>query len=377
MSACASLHVRARQLLFALAGAAWAHGAFAHHSIAGKFDTTEPLTLTGIVTRVDWRDPHVHVFLNVSGARTEVVNWAVELEAPVLLQRSGFGPDSVRPGDTVTVDGVVARDGTRQIWGESVVLAATGRKVLFAKLDTPPRPKQARPAPRWPDGTPRLDAPDASGGYWAYPTATALIETGVNVAMNADGVLADVGDAARVAPLQPWALGLYVHRQRRQLRDDPLFLNCKPPGGVRHMQSPLGVQLIEDRTGKRIFVLMGSGNHNYRIIHLDDREQTGQVRGDDDNPLYYGRSVGRWEDDVLVVDTAGFNEDFWIANGGLPHTSSLRIVERFSRSDFDTLSYSVTIDDPGAYIRPWSSAWELAWVGGDELPAYFCQDNRP
>jgi hypothetical protein len=354
-----------------------AHGAFAHHAIAGKFDTAQPRTLTGIVTRVDWRDPHVHVFINVTGARDQVVNWAIELEAPVLLQRSGFGPETVQPGDAVTVSGGVARDGTRQVWGESVMLDATGRKVLFATLEAPTRPKQARLAPRWPDGTPRLGSPDANAGYWAYPSATALVEKGVNVAMDADGILVDAADAARVAPLQPWALGVYTHRQRRQLRDDPLFVNCKPPGGVRHMQSPLGVQLVEDRAGKRIFVLMGSGNHNYRIIHLDDREQTGQVRGDDDNPLYYGRSVGRWEDDVLIVDTVGFNEDFWIANGGLPHTSSLRFTERFSRPDFDTLRYEVTIDDPGAYTRPWSSAWELSWVGGDELPAYFCQDNRP
>jgi hypothetical protein len=367
---------RVPQLLLALAGAIGADGALAHHPIAGKFDATQPRTLTGIVTRVDWRDPHVHVFMNIA-AGDEVLNWAVELEAPALLQRSGFGPDSLQPGDAVTVDGIVARDGTRQVWSESVAFADTGRKVLFAAPSAPARPKQARPAPRWPDGTPRLSSPDTSGGYWAYPTATALVEKGVTVAIDADGLLADLADAAHVAPLQPWALGLYAHRQRRHLRDDPLFLNCKPPGGVRHLQSRLGVQLVEDRAGKRIFVLMGSGNHNYRIIYLDDREQTGQVRGDDDNPLYYGRSVGRWDGDVLVVDTAGFNEDFWFTNGGLPHTSSLRLVERFSRSDFDTLRYEVTIDDPGAYTRPWSSAWELNWVGGEELPAYFCQDNRP
>jgi len=137
------------------------------------------------------------------------------------------------------------------------------------------------------------------------------------------------------------------------------------------------VQLAEDPVNERIFVLMGSGNHNYRIIYLDGRAQQGQVGGDDDNPLYYGRSVGQWEGDTLVVDTAGFNEDFWFTNGGLPHTNYLRLIERFSRPDFDTLRYEVTVNDPGAYTRPWSSAWELRWVGAEELPAHFCQDNRP
>jgi hypothetical protein len=155
-----------------------------------------------------------------------------------------------------------------------------------------------------------------------------------------------------------------------------MYLNCKPPGGPRQFQLPYGVEFIEDRDTERIFVLVGSGNRNYRILYLDGREHVGQVGGDDDNPLYYGRSVGEWEDDTLVLDTRGFNEDFWFSNGGLPHTNQLRMTERFSRPDFDTLNYEVTIDDPGAYTRPWTASWELKWVAG-ELPSHFCQENRP
>ena len=73
----------------------------------------------------------------------------------------------------------------------------------------------------------------------------------------------------------------------------------------------------------------------------------------------------------------GFNEDFWFTNGGLPHTDQLRLVERFTRVDFDTMRYEVTVDDPAAYTRPWKAAWNMRWVGGEELPVYFCQDNRP
>jgi hypothetical protein len=352
-----------------------APAAFAHHALTAKFDLGSRMRLDGIVTSVDWRNPHVHVFVNVTDGG-DMLNWAVELESPVALEKSGWRRDTLRPGDSVTVDGVAARDGTRQIWGESVVQAAIGRQVLNLTSTAPIGPKASRPAPRWPDGTPRLGASSTEGGYWGYPTATALVQAGANVVMNASGLLEDIGDAARVAPFQPWALGVYEHRQRRGLRDDPLYLNCKPPGAVRHLQSPYGVQLLEDREGRRIFVLVGSGNRNYRIIYLDGRAQQGQVRGDDDNPLYYGRSVGRWEGDTLVVGTTGFNEDFWFTNGGLPHTDRLSITERFSRPDFDTLRYEVTIDDPGAYTKEWSSAWDLRWVGGEDLPVYFCQDNR-
>lgn len=368
--------IKQRLRLAAAVALAVSGAANAHHPISAKFDDTKPLELEGIVSAVDWRNPHVHVFLNVTDENGEVVNWAIELESPVVLERSGWERESVQPGDRVTVDGIVARNGTRQVWADALVFADTGREVLAARDAPPKAPRAARPTPRWPDGTPMLGAPDTQGGYWSYPTRTALVEDGVRVEMNADGLLANLEDAAKVAPMQPWALGLYMHRQRRFLQDDPLYLNCKPPGGVRHMQSSLGVQLVEDRERERIFVLMGSGNQNYRIIYLDGREQKGQVGGDDDNPLYYGRSIGKWEGDTLVVDTAVFNEDFWFTNGGLPHTDQLRLIERFTRPDLDTLLYEVEIQDPGAYTRPWKSSWELRWVGGEELASYFCQDNR-
>ena len=102
--------------------------------------------------------------------------------------------------------------------------------------------------------------------------------------------------------MQPWALALYQNRQRRFLQDDPTYINCKPPGGPRQFQQPFGVQFVEDRERQRIFTLIGGGNHNFRILYLDGRGQKGQVGGDDDNPLYYGRAVAKWEGDTLVVE---------------------------------------------------------------------------
>jgi hypothetical protein len=276
------------------------------------------------------------------------------------------------------VNGPLARDGSRQIWGMSVLRADSGQALFVLNPDLPILPLEPRPAPRWPDGQIALGAtPSSADGYWAYPTETALVEDGVDARMSAYGQLVNLADAARVAPMQPWALALYRHRQERFLQDDPMFLNCKPPGGPRQYQSRLGLQLVEDRERQRLFVLIGSGNNNYRIVHLDGRDAVGQVGGDDDNPLYYGRAVGEFEGDTLAVRTVGFNEDFWFTNGGLPHTNQLSLTERFTRVDYDTLRYEVTIDDPGAYTRPWSASWELLWVGGATLPVHLCQENRP
>lgn len=374
-----SSQLRTVGTLAALAFAGFAAGqASAHHPVLGKFDPDQRRTLEGIVTKLDWRNPHAHIFVNIHEG-DQVINWAVEIESPAELALSGWGRDSLAPGDAIVVDGMLARNGSRQIWGESVRRAGNGQALFVIDSDLPHLPLASRPAPRWPDGQIALGAsPDnPSGGYWGYPTKTALIEDGVEVAMSRDGQLADIDDADQVAPFQPWALALYRHRQERFLQDDPMFRDCKPPGGPRQYQSNLGVQLIEDRERERIFVLIGSGNRNYRIIHLDGRDAVGQVGGDDDNPLFYGRSVGQWEGDTLVTQTRGFNEYFWFSNGGLPHTSLLELNERFTRLNQDTLRYEVTINDPGAYTRPWSASWDLKWVGGTELPAHLCQENRP
>lgn len=348
----------------------------AHHPIQAKFDPAKEETLTGIVTSVDWRNPHAHIFMNVTeGGSTQ--NWAVELESPVILKKSGWSGESLRPGDRIRVSGIVARDGTRQIWGETVIDTSSNREVYSVTYTPPVRPLAARPVPRWPDGSVALGTTTGgTDGYWAFPSSHVLVEDGKNVQFDGDGKLLNLNDAKDVAPLQPWALALYRFRQERNLQDDPMYLNCKPPGGPRQYQSDLGFQLLEDKENQRVFVLMGSGNHNFRIIYLDGREATGSVLGDDDNPLYYGRSVGRWENDTLVVQTSGFNEDFWFSNGGLPHTDLLSMEERFTRLDADTLQYQVTINDPGAYTRPWSASWTLQWVGGEDLPPYFCQNNR-
>src|ERR1700682_3820741 len=100
-----------------------------HHAIAAKFDPTRAVTLRGIVTGIEWLNPHVHVFMNVPAAGG-ITNWAVELASVVDLRSSGWRQDSVKPGDMLTVDGIVARDGSSQVWARSMTLARTGKQVF-------------------------------------------------------------------------------------------------------------------------------------------------------------------------------------------------------------------------------------------------------
>ena len=93
-------------------------------------------------------------------------------------------------------------------------------------------------------------------------------------------------------------------------------------------------------------------------------------------PSYYGHSIGWWEGDTLVIDTVGFNEGFWMDRGELPHTDQLHTLERFTRTNYTTMRYELTVDDPGAYTAKFSGATNLSWEAGTELFEYQCQQSN-
>ena len=97
---------------------------------------------------------------------------------------------------------------------------------------------------------------------------------------------------------------------------------------------------------------------------------------DDPDPTWYGHSSGRWEGDTLVVDTIGFNDKFWFDFRGHPHTEKLHTIERYTRTDLGHLENKVTIDDPGAYSRPFTVTFTARLRPGEELMEYICQENN-
>jgi hypothetical protein len=101
----------------------------AHHSFDAEFDRNKPVTLTGVVTRVDWLNPHAHVFVDVKDETGKTVNWNFELAGPNGLMRRGWRRDSLKPGETVTVAGYLAKNAPH-VGNASSITTSTGRKMF-------------------------------------------------------------------------------------------------------------------------------------------------------------------------------------------------------------------------------------------------------
>ena len=206
-----------------------------------------------------------------------------------------------------------------------------------------PETRLNSPAPRLPDGRPDLS------GIW---------QGGGSIGDIAQGL-----PRGETIPLLPAARKLM---ESRRSKDDPQA-NCLPSGVPRIAPYPWRIV----QTPTHIFFLFEANIHSYRQIFMD-----GRTHPVDPDPTWYGHSIGRWDGDTLVVDTIGFNDKFWFDFKGHPHTERLHIIERYTRKSAGTLVNQITIDDPGAYARPFTVTFTAALAPGEELMEYICQENN-
>jgi hypothetical protein len=109
----------------------------AHHSFAAQYDANKKIEFTGSVTKVEWMSPHIFIYVDVKDANGKVTNYAIEGGAPTRLYRQGWAPDTLKVGNTVTVQGSLARDGSPLVNATTVTL--NGRR-LFAGTSNPNDP---------------------------------------------------------------------------------------------------------------------------------------------------------------------------------------------------------------------------------------------
>jgi hypothetical protein len=168
-----------------------------------------------------------------------------------------------------------------------------------------------------------------------------------------------------IVPFQPWSRALYDARQLHELEP---HARCKASGAARQFLTPYGVEFVEMKDLGRMYIFDIGGPHTFRTIYMDGREHPANLE-----PTNYGHSIGHWEGNTLVIDTVGYNEDFWMDRRGLPHTTALHTIERFTRVNEMAIDYKITVDDPGAYNGEWTGGFYLRWNPGQELFEYSCQ----
>ena len=216
--------------------------------------------------------------------------------------------------------------------------------------------------PRTPDGKPNLTGPTprtADGkpnfsGFWRS-----------NIKYNGD-LAADL--KPEDVPMTPWAKALFDERIKTFSRDDPENY-CLPDGVPRYWAAGGGPNRIVQTPG--MIVVLHEIKTMFRQIYLD-----GRTLEPDAPPAWLGYSTGKWEGDVLVVRTAGFNDKTWLDDRGHPHSESLVVNERFRRPDFGHLFVDITIEDPIAYTRPWTVTEDFRLDADGDLLEYVCNENE-
>ncbi len=167
-------------------------------------------------------------------------------------------------------------------------------------------------------------------------------------------------------PFTEWGRKLWLERTGSLQKDDPT-LNCWPTGIPRQAGTPYPLQIVQTPT--LAIILYEGAAHTYRVIPTD-----GTPHGKFDQ-LWMGDSVGHYEGDTLVVDVVNFNDKTWLDSSGHPHSDQLHVTERFKKSDENTLRYEVTIDDPVAYTKPWTTTYLYKRQSG-ALMEYWCTENN-
>ncbi len=167
---------------------------------------------------------------------------------------------------------------------------------------------------------------------------------------------------------RPAAQALFLQRAVNLRHDNPVT-HCLPAGPqaifaagstrfYRIVQSPGVIALLYE---------LGS----FRQIYTDGRELP-----KDPNPTWMGYSVGHWEGDTLVVETAGFNDKTWLDMVGHPHSERLRVTEKFRRADFGHMQVQVTYDDPETMTRPLTMSVAVNYAADADMLEYVCNEDE-
>jgi Domain of unknown function (DUF3471) len=210
------------------------------------------------------------------------------------------------------------------------------------------KPNLSAPTPRTTDGKPDLS------GIWNGP--------------GAGGYDRNIAKDLKPGDIQPWAEALYQQRVLNMAKDSPRASCLPDPFAYYHA---VDLARIVQSPGLIVMLYQGTTNSVHRTIFTDGRKLPV-----DPNPTWMGYSVGHWEGETLVVDTAGFNDRGWLDIEGHPHTEALHIIERYRRRDFGHMDLEMTFDDPKTFTKPFSLKMAKTLAPDTDLIESVCENDR-
>ena len=227
--------------------------------------------------------------------------------------------------------------------------------------------------PRLPDGKPNLAAapPKTAEGR---PDLSGIWEVVGDRVMETDGrvrskyVYDIAADLPGGAPFLPWAKALHDERQKALGVGAPSE-RCLPHGIPDAMLTrTLPFKILQMRG---VTLILYEEFNNWRQIFTD-----GRPLPKDPQPAWLGYSIGLWDRETFVIETAGFNDKSWLDAGGTPHSEALRTTERLRRTDFGHMEITFTFDDPKTFTKPWSTTVKFNLLPDTELLEHHCDNEK-
>ena len=223
------------------------------------------------------------------------------------------------------------------------------------------KPNLMAPTPRTADGRPDLS------GIWVSECGIAFGE-----ACFTRSLFFDLAKDLKPEDVQmtTWASAIQKQREARDHVDDP-YGYCLPPGTPRIDFGGTPFRILQTPQ-VTVFLYETLANMTFRQIYTDGR--TLPLNGE---PTWLGYSIGRWDGDTFVVETTGFRDGGWIdTRKGRPHSDALHVIERFRRIDYGHTELTITIDDPKAFLKPWTIKAPLQLLPETSLLESFCDNHN-
>ena len=311
----------------------------AHHSFT-IYDATHPRTLEGVVAEFRWTNPHSWLFVRVAEPNGSETLWEIEHGPINMLSRQGWTRATLEPGHRIRVEVHPVHDGrpigrfiTFEFADETQERSELG-EYSRGTITRAPRPEPVAMA----DGVAR-----DFNGIW----------------LNADGGIHFDTAAPSRNEQQPPLQAEYMARWRQRFADaaagrstaDPTAA-CLPAGFPRFLNMVFPGEILQADHQLNWYAEFGEATVR---IYLDGRPPPADLL-----PSYYGFTTGHWEGNTLVTRTVGLRGDTLIDTSGIPHSDQLVVTMRMRKVTPDFLEVDVTLDDPAAFERPWSTVKHYA-----------------